>query len=152
MHKLSHKSSVTSIFLFQFTVVPDEYMGAMLTSLVKHCARSSQDSPSRRILRNLVPRASSAHWSRKMAQVLFFRPSMHMRFSKLANHLTSLSLSQKQNKRKQNNNNNMQFKLSNQSYSLTITIIKGTGHDFCWSGKPIYHLQKQGNKHVPYCL
>ena len=26
--------------------------------------------------------------------------------------------------------------------------IKGTGHDFCWSGKPIYHLQKQGNIHI----
>ena len=26
--------------------------------------------------------------------------------------------------------------------------IKGTDHDFCWSGKPIYHLQKQGNIHV----
>ena len=24
-------------------------------------------------------------------------------------------------------------------------VIKGTGHDFCWSGKPIYHLQKQEN-------
>ena len=29
-----------------------------------------------------------------------------------------------------------------------IVIIKGTGHDFCWSGKPIYHLQKQGNIHI----
>ena len=26
--------------------------------------------------------------------------------------------------------------------------LKGTGHDFCWSGKPIYHLQKQGNIHM----
>ena len=26
--------------------------------------------------------------------------------------------------------------------------LKGTGHDFCWSGKPIYHLQKQGNIHI----
>ena len=26
--------------------------------------------------------------------------------------------------------------------------LKGTGHDICWSGKPIYHLQKQGNKHI----
>ena len=24
-----------------------------------------------------------------------------------------------------------------------VSKIKGTGHDFCWSGKPIYHLQKQ---------
>ena len=23
-----------------------------------------------------------------------------------------------------------------------------TGHDFCWSGKPIYHLQKQGYIHI----
>ena len=23
--------------------------------------------------------------------------------------------------------------------------IKGIGHDFCWSGKPIYHFWKQGN-------
>ena len=23
--------------------------------------------------------------------------------------------------------------------------FKGTGHDFCWSENPIYHLQKQGN-------
>ena len=30
-----------------------------------------------------------------------------------------------------------------------ITLIfKGTDHDFCWSGKPIYHLQKQGNIHI----
>ena len=27
-------------------------------------------------------------------------------------------------------------------------VIKGTGHDICWSEKPIYHLQKQGNKHI----
>ena len=27
-------------------------------------------------------------------------------------------------------------------------IVKGTDHDFCWSGKPIYHLQKQGNIHI----
>ena len=26
--------------------------------------------------------------------------------------------------------------------------VKGTGPDFCWSGKPINHLQKQGNIHV----
>ena len=26
--------------------------------------------------------------------------------------------------------------------------FKGTGHDFNWSGKPIYHLQKQGNIHI----
>ena len=26
--------------------------------------------------------------------------------------------------------------------------IKGTDHDFCWSGKNIYHLQKQGNIHI----
>ena len=26
--------------------------------------------------------------------------------------------------------------------------FKGTGHDFCWSEKPIYHLQKQGNIHT----
>ena len=26
--------------------------------------------------------------------------------------------------------------------------FKGTGHDFWWSGKPIYHLQKQGNIHM----
>ena len=26
--------------------------------------------------------------------------------------------------------------------------FKGTDHDFCWSGKPIYHLQKQGNIHI----
>ena len=26
--------------------------------------------------------------------------------------------------------------------------LKGTGHDFCWSGKPIYHLQKQGYIHT----
>ena len=27
-------------------------------------------------------------------------------------------------------------------------LVKGTGHDFCWSGKPIYHLQKQENIHI----
>ena len=35
--------------------------------------------------------------------------------------------------------------------SLKVTghkMIKGTDHDFCWSGKPIYHLQKQGNTHI----
>ena len=26
--------------------------------------------------------------------------------------------------------------------------MKGTGHDFCWSGKPIYHPQKQGHMHI----
>ena len=26
--------------------------------------------------------------------------------------------------------------------------LKGTDHDFCWSGKPIYHLQKEGNIHI----
>ena len=26
--------------------------------------------------------------------------------------------------------------------------VKGTGHDFCRSGKPIYHLQKQGNIYI----
>ena len=26
--------------------------------------------------------------------------------------------------------------------------VKGTDHDFCWSGKPIYHLQKEGNIHI----
>ena len=26
--------------------------------------------------------------------------------------------------------------------------VKGTDHDFCWSRKPIYHLQKQGNIHI----
>ena len=26
--------------------------------------------------------------------------------------------------------------------------LKGTGHDFSWSGKHIYHLQKQGNIHI----
>ena len=26
--------------------------------------------------------------------------------------------------------------------------FKGTDHDFCWSGKPIHHLQKQGNIHI----
>ena len=30
----------------------------------------------------------------------------------------------------------------------TIQCLKGTDHDFCWSGKPIYHLQKQGNIHI----
>ena len=32
--------------------------------------------------------------------------------------------------------------------TLPVTIIKGTGHDFSWSGKLIYHLQKQGNIHI----
>ena len=26
--------------------------------------------------------------------------------------------------------------------------FKGTGHDFCLSEKPIYHLQKQGHIHI----
>ena len=26
--------------------------------------------------------------------------------------------------------------------------LNATDHDFCWSGKPIYHLQKQGNIHI----
>ena len=26
--------------------------------------------------------------------------------------------------------------------------FKGTGHDFCWSGKPINNFQKQGNPHI----
>ena len=30
----------------------------------------------------------------------------------------------------------------------TIACFKGTDHNFCWSGKPIYHLQKQGNIHI----
>ena len=34
-----------------------------------------------------------------------------------------------------------------QTNTITKVMLKGTGHDFCWSGKPIYHLQKQGNKH-----
>ena len=29
-----------------------------------------------------------------------------------------------------------------------LTTIKGTGHDFCWSGKSIYHFQKQANIHI----
>ena len=32
--------------------------------------------------------------------------------------------------------------------SLWQSKLKGTDHDFCWSGKPIYHLQKQGNIHI----
>ena len=24
-------------------------------------------------------------------------------------------------------------------------IIKETGHDFCWSENPIYHIERQGN-------
>ena len=32
--------------------------------------------------------------------------------------------------------------------SPILQKIKGTDHDFCWSGKPIYHLQKQGNTHI----
>ena len=33
--------------------------------------------------------------------------------------------------------------------NCTITVLlKGTDHDFCWSGRPIYHLQKQGNTHI----
>ena len=31
---------------------------------------------------------------------------------------------------------------------LFVAQLKGTDHDFCWSGKPIYHLQKQGNIHI----
>ena len=31
---------------------------------------------------------------------------------------------------------------------IGISAFKGTGHDFCWSEKPIYHLQKQGNIHI----
>ena len=31
---------------------------------------------------------------------------------------------------------------------LLDSNFKGTDHDFCWSGKPIYHLQKQGNTHI----
>ena len=27
-------------------------------------------------------------------------------------------------------------------------INKGTGHDFCWSGKPINHFQTQRNVHI----
>ena len=27
-------------------------------------------------------------------------------------------------------------------------LVKGTGHDFCWSGKTIYHLRKHGNIHI----
>ena len=30
----------------------------------------------------------------------------------------------------------------------TIKKLKGTDHDFCWSGKPIYNLQKQGYIHI----
>ena len=38
------------------------------------------------------------------------------------------------------------FILSLNLLSTSITIlIKGTGHDFRWSGKPINHFQKQGN-------
>ena len=33
-------------------------------------------------------------------------------------------------------------------FNHTTIIFKGTGHDFCWSGKPICHLQKQGNIHI----
>ena len=29
-----------------------------------------------------------------------------------------------------------------------IKYLKGTDHDFCWSRKPIYHLQKHGNIHI----
>ena len=36
---------------------------------------------------------------------------------------------------------------SSDSFCL-ITSLKGTGHDICWSGKPIYYIQKQGNKHI----
>ena len=28
---------------------------------------------------------------------------------------------------------------------INLIQFKGTGHDFCWSENPIYHLQKQGN-------
>ena len=31
---------------------------------------------------------------------------------------------------------------------ILLLFIKGTGRDFCWSGKHIYHLQKQRNKHI----
>ena len=31
---------------------------------------------------------------------------------------------------------------------MIVAILKGIGHDFCWSGNPIYHLQKQGNIHI----
>ena len=27
-------------------------------------------------------------------------------------------------------------------------VVKGTGHDFWWLGKPINHFQKQGNIHI----
>ena len=27
-------------------------------------------------------------------------------------------------------------------------LLKGTGHDFCWSGKPVNYFQKQGNIHI----
>ena len=36
---------------------------------------------------------------------------------------------------------------ANEDYDL-YSIVKGTDHNFCWSGKYIYHLQKQENIHI----
>ena len=33
-------------------------------------------------------------------------------------------------------------------HAICPVKFKGTGHAFCWSGKPINHLQKQGNIHI----
>ena len=30
---------------------------------------------------------------------------------------------------------------------MLILVLKGTGHDFCWSGKPVNHFQKLGKLH-----